>query len=45
MSRLRHTSDQMIRKLAEGHRLLAGGTELDVVSRHLEREARQDVAR
>ena len=36
MSRRRHTPDQIIRKLAEGHKLLAGGTELDVVCRHLE---------
>ena len=36
MSRRRHTPDQIIRKLAEGHKLLAGGTELEVVCRHLE---------
>jgi putative transposase len=36
MSRRRHTPDQIIRKLAEGHKLLAGGTELDAVCRHLE---------
>jgi putative transposase len=36
MSRRRHTPDQIIRKLAEGHKLLAAGTELDVVCRHLE---------
>ena len=36
MSRRRHTPDQIIRKLAEGHKLLASGTELDVVCRHLE---------
>ena len=36
MSRRRHTPDQIIRKLAEGHKLLAAGTALDVVCRHLE---------
>jgi putative transposase len=34
--RRRHTPDQIIRKLAEGHKLLAGGTELDEVCRHLQ---------
>ena len=34
--RRRHTPDQIIRKLAEGNKLLAGGTELDAVCRHLE---------
>jgi putative transposase len=34
--RRRHSPDQIIRKLAEGHRLLAGGRELDEVCRHLE---------
>jgi putative transposase len=34
--RRRHTPDQIIRKLAEGHKLLAGGAELDEVCRHLE---------
>jgi len=34
--RRRHTPDQVIRKLAEGHKLLASGTELDEVCRHLE---------
>ena len=34
--RRRHTPDQIIRKLAEGNKLLAGGTELDAVSRHLQ---------
>ena len=34
--RRRHTPDQIIRKLAEGNRLLAGGAELDEVCRHLE---------
>jgi hypothetical protein len=28
MTRRRHTPDQIIRKLAEGNKLLAGGTEL-----------------
>ena len=36
MSRRRHTPDQIIRKLAEGHKLLAAGTELDAVCRRLE---------
>lgn len=35
MSRRRHTPDQIIRELAEGYTLLAGGTELDQVCRHL----------
>lgn len=34
--RRRHTPDQIIRKFAEGNRLLAAGQELDEVSRHLE---------
>ena len=34
--RRRHTPDQIIRKLAEGNKLLAGGTGLDEVCRHLE---------
>ena len=34
--RRRHTPEQIIRKLAEGNKLLAGGTELDEVCRHLE---------
>ncbi|BDX31279.1 transposase [Mycobacterium antarcticum] len=34
--RRRHTPDQIIRKLAEGHKLLAGGQALDEVCRHLE---------
>ena len=34
--RRRHTPDQIIRKLAEGHKLLGAGQELDVVCRHLE---------
>ena len=33
--RRRHTPDQIIRKLAEGNKLLAGGTELDEVCGHL----------
>jgi len=32
----RHTPDQIIRKSAEGNKLLASGQELDVVCRHLE---------
>ena len=34
--RRRHTPDQIIRKLAEGNKLLASGSELDEVCRHLE---------
>ena len=34
--RRRHTPDQIIRKLAEGHKQLAAGKELDEVCRHLE---------
>ncbi len=34
--RRRHSPDQIIRKLAEGPRLLAGGQGLDEVCRHLE---------
>ncbi|MSY17801.1 MAG: IS3 family transposase [Actinobacteria bacterium] len=34
--RRRHTPDQIIRKLAEGNKLLAGGTGLDEVCRHLQ---------
>jgi hypothetical protein len=34
--RRRHTPDQIIRKLAEGHKELAAGKELDEVCRHLE---------
>ena len=34
--RRRHTPDQIIRKLAEGHKQLATGTELVEVCRHLE---------
>lgn len=36
MTRRRHTPEQIIRKLAAGNKLLAGGTELDEVCRHLE---------
>ena len=36
MTRRRHTPDQIIRKLAEGKKLLAGGVELDSVARHLQ---------
>jgi transposase-like protein len=35
-SRRRHTPDQIIRKLADGHKVLAGGAELDEVCRHLQ---------
>ena len=34
--RRRHTPDQIIRKLAEGHKQLAGGQSLEDVCRHLE---------
>ena len=34
-NRRRHTPDQIIGKLAEGHKLLAAGKELDEVCRHL----------
>ena len=34
--RRRHTPDQIIRKLAEGHKQLAAGTSLEEVCRHLE---------
>jgi transposase-like protein len=34
--RRRHTPEQIIRKLAEGNKLLAGGLELDEVCRQLE---------
>src|SRR5271168_5583508 len=34
--RRRHTPDQIIRKLAEGNKLLGGGTELAEVCRHLQ---------
>ncbi len=34
--RRRHTPEQIIRKLAEGNKLLAGGAELDEVCRHLQ---------
>ena len=33
--RRRHTPDQIIRKLAEGNKLLASGQQLDEVCRHL----------
>ncbi len=36
MTRRRHTPDQIIRKLAEGNKLLGAGPELDEVSRHLQ---------
>jgi transposase-like protein len=34
--RRRHTPEQIIRKLVEGNKLLAGGAELDEVCRHLQ---------
>ena len=34
--RRRHTPEQIIRKLAEGNKLLSGGQDLDEVCRHLE---------
>ena len=34
--RRRHTRDQIIRKLAEGNKLLGSGQELDEVCRHLQ---------
>jgi len=34
--RRRHTPEQIIRKLAEGNKLLAAGQDLDAVCRHLE---------
>ena len=34
--RRRHTPDQIIRKLAEGHKQLAAARELDEVCKHLE---------
>jgi putative transposase len=36
MKRRRHTPEQVIRKLAEGEKLLGAGKELDEVVRHLE---------
>lgn len=36
MARWRHTPEQIIRKLVEGNKLLAAGSELDEVCRHLE---------
>jgi putative transposase len=36
MKRRRHTPEQIIRKLAEADKLLAGGKSLEEVSRHLE---------
>jgi hypothetical protein len=42
--RRRHTPDQIIRKLAEGSKLLASGQELDEVCRHLEIAGRRGIA-
>ena len=36
MTRRRHTPEQIIRKLAEGNRLLGGGADITDVCRHLE---------
>ena len=36
MARRRHTPDQIVRKLREADRLLAGGAEVADVARHLE---------
>jgi transposase-like protein len=36
MKRRRHTPEQIIRKLAEGDKLLAEGKSIDEVARHLE---------
>ena len=36
MARRRHTPEQVVRKLREADRLLAEGTEVDEVARHLE---------
>jgi len=36
MKRRRHTPEQVIRKLAEGEKLLAEGKNIDEVARHLE---------
>jgi transposase-like protein len=36
MKRRRHTPEQVIRKLAEGEKLLAEGKTIDEVTRHLE---------
>jgi len=36
VARRRHTPEQIIRKLAEGNKLLSAGSELDEVCRHLE---------
>ena len=34
--RRQHTPDQIIRKIAEGHKLVASGKQLDEVCRHLQ---------
>jgi putative transposase len=36
MTRRRHTPEQIIRKLAEGNRLLGGGADITDVCRHLQ---------
>ncbi len=43
--RRRHTPDQIIRKLAEGNKLLASGQELAEVCRHLEQAEFDDLVR
>ena len=42
--RRRHTPEQIIRKLVEGNKRLAGGSELDEVCRHLEITSRPGTA-
>lgn len=42
--RRRHTPDQIIRKLAEGNKLLAAGQELGEVCRHLQSRSRRGIA-
>lgn len=42
--RRRHTPDQIIRKLAEGNKLLASGQELAAVCRHLKLRNRRGIA-
>lgn len=44
MNRRPHTPDQIIRKIAEGHKLQAGGSELDKVARHLRSPSRPGIA-
>jgi len=44
MTRRRHTPDQIIRKLAEGNKLLAGGAELDEVAATSRSPSRRGIA-